>query len=130
MSKTLLIEIRNVSLITLLLGIIQIFITIPVGYFGIPSILGTLLGCFIAMINFSLMGVVLEKCLSTGRAASSIAGFGYIFRLCIIAAAVIWAMKVSYLNYVCVIVPLLFPQIAIFLINLKRRKESGGNERT
>ena len=50
-------------------------------------------------------------------------GVGYIGRLALIALAVIWATKVDYLNYVCVIIPLIFPQISIFILNLTRKKE-------
>ncbi|MGN0108137.1 MAG: ATP synthase subunit I [Hominilimicola sp.] len=123
MSETLWREIRNVAVITAILGIVQVIITIPVGYFGYPAVLGTLVGCILAVLNFSLMGFVLEKCMSAKGGAGGFAGVGYILRLAIIAAIVIWAMKVHYLNYVCVIIPLIFPQASIFIINFIRRKE-------
>jgi hypothetical protein len=122
-SEILIKEIRNVAVITLILGIIQVIITIPAGYFGYPSIIGTLLGCLVALFNFSVMGIILEKSISSTKGASGLMGFGYIARLAVIGAAVVWAMKVNYLNYLCVIIPLLFPQIAIFIINLTRKKE-------
>lgn len=132
MSKTLLTEIRNVSVIAAILSAVQILITIPAGYFGAAAVLGTLLGLIVALLNFSLMGVILEKCIASSKGASGLMGFGYIGRLALIALAVVWAMKVDYLNYLCVIIPLLFPQIAIFIINLMRKKErkSESDERT
>lgn len=132
MSKTLQKEILRILLGVLIFGIIQIVITIPVGYFGLAAVLGTLLGCVVAVFNFALMGLILEQCIAKQSGASYLAGFGYIFRLAIIAAAVVWAMKVSYLNYVCVVIPLIFPQLAIFIINIIRKKErkAEDNERT
>lgn len=132
MSDTLKKEITRISLITASLGIIQLLITIPAGYFGVAAILGTALGCGVAVFNFSLMGIILEQCISRQSGASYFAGFGYILRLAIIAAAVIWAMKVSYLNYVCTAIPLIFPQLAIMIINIIRKKErkTEDNERT
>lgn len=132
MSKTLIREIRNIALISLILGAVQLIITIPVGYFGYAAVFGTLLGCAMAVFNFTMMGIVLEKSMSRKRRASGIAGIGYILRLIIIAAVIIWAIKVSYLNYVCVVIPLLFPQIAVYIINFIRRKErkSETDERT
>lgn len=132
MSKTLLNEIRNIALITAILGIIQVIITIPAGYFGHPAVLGTLLGCAVAVLNFSLMGIIFEQCVSREKGASGMMGIGYILRLAVIAAAVIWAMKVPYLNYVCTVIPLIFPQIAIFILNAVRRRERNpkDNERT
>ena len=52
-------------------------------------------------------------------------GVGYIGRLALIALAVIWATKVDYLNYVCVIIPLIFPaDFYIILILREKRKGS------
>ncbi|NDO19595.1 hypothetical protein FMM68_07990 [Lachnospiraceae bacterium MD329] len=132
MSDTLKKEILNISLITLLFGIVQVIITIPAGYFGRSVVFGTLLGCAVAIFNFTLMGIILEQCVARQNGASYLAGFGYIFRLAIIAAAVIWAMKTTYLNYVCVIIPLVFPQLSIFVLNVIRKKErkAKDNERT
>ena len=48
MSDTLKKEILNISLITLLFGIVQVIITIPAGYFGRSVVFGTLLGCAVA----------------------------------------------------------------------------------
>lgn len=130
MSGTLKKEIRNISVIAFALGIIQILITIPAGYFGLPAVLGTLLGFCTAIFNFGLMGIILEQCVEKQSGASYLAGFGYIFRLAVIAGAVIWAMKVWYLNYVCVVIPLIFPQLAIFVLNIIRKKGRNNNERT
>lgn len=132
MSKTLLTEIRNVSVIAAILSAVQILITAITGYFGTAAVLGTLLGLIVALLNFSCMGIILEKCIASNKGASGLMGFGYIGRLALIALAVIWAMKVDYLNYLCVIIPLLFPQIAIFIINIMRKTErkSEGDERT
>lgn len=132
MSETLTKELKSVSLLTLILGVIQVLITVPAGYFTSAAVFGTLLGCAAAVINFALMGIILERCVSGERGTAGLMGFGYIIRLALIGAAVVWAMKSSYLNYVCVIIPLLFPQIAIFIINMKRRRErkADDNERT
>ncbi len=129
MSKTLIKEIKNVSLITVLLGTFQILITVPIGYFGIPALLGTLLGMAVAVVNFSCMGIILERSLSNSKITAGFVSVGYILRLAIIAAAIIWAMKASYLNYVCAAIPLLFPQISIFIINSVRRRKNK-DERT
>lgn len=124
-------EVRNVALITLILGAIQVIVTIPLGYFGSPAVFGTLLGCAVAILNFAFMGIILERSLSNSRAAAGLVGTGYILRLVFIAVAVVWAMKVDYLNYVCVVIPLIFPQLSIFIINAVRKKEGkSDDERT
>lgn len=129
MSKTLQKEVLNIAAITFLMGAVQFIIASLLGYFEISAALGTLLGCLTAIMNFALMGIILEKSLSGKTMASGLAGFGYILRLAIIAVIVIWAMKVDYLNYVCAVIPLIFPQAAIFIIN-RKRKDRDENERT
>ena len=130
MSKVLLKEIRNIAIITVILGAVQFLIASIAGFFGVPALLGTLLGCTLAVINFALMGMVLEFSMHGKSAAAGFTGFGYILRLALIALVVIWAMKVDYLNYVCVIIPLLFPQAAVFVINFIRKRNGDKNERT
>ena len=97
MSKTLLVEIRNIAIGVIILGAVQVLVTLPTKFF--------------------------ERCVSKQKGASGLMGVGYIGRLALIALAVIWATKVDYLNYVCVIIPLIFPQISIFILNLTRKKE-------
>ena len=123
MSKTLLVEIRNIAIGVIILGAVQVLVTLPTKYLGLSAIFGTLLGCAVAILNFALMGFILERCVSKQKGASGLMGVGYIGRLALIALAVIWATKVDYLNYVCVIIPLIFPQISIFILNLTRKKE-------
>ena len=123
MSKTLLVEIRNIAIGVIILGAVQVLVTLPKMFFGLSAIFGTLLGCAVAILNFALMGIILERCVSKQKGASGLMGVGYIGRLALIALAVIWATKVDYLNYVCVIIPLIFPQISIFILNLTRKKE-------
>ena len=121
MSKTLLVEIRNIAIGVIILGAVQVLVTLPTKFFGLSAIFGTLLGCAVAILNFAL--IILERCVSKQKGASGLMGVGYIGRLALIALAVIWATKVDYLNYVCVIIPLIFPQISIFILNLTRKKE-------
>ena len=123
MSKTLLVEIRNIAIGVIILGAVQVLVPLPTKFFGLSAIFGTLLGCAVAILNFALMGIILERCVSKQKGASGLMGVGYIGRLALIALAVIWATKVDYLNYVCVIIPLIFPQISIFILNLTRKKE-------
>lgn len=123
MSKTLLVEIRNIAIGVIILGAVQVLVTLLTKFFGLSAIFGTLLGCAVAILNFALMGIILERCVSKQKGASGLMGVGYIGRLALIALAVIWATKVDYLNYVCVIIPLIFPQISIFILNLTRKKE-------
>ncbi len=128
MSGTLIREVRNIALITAGFAVAQLLITIPAGYFGIPAVTGTALGYIIALANFTLMGIVLEQSMTREKGASGFMGVGYILRLAVIAVVIIWAMKADYINYVCAVIPLLFPQAAIFIINAFRRRKGSGEK--
>ncbi|MGN0150138.1 MAG: hypothetical protein ACI4C7_07830 [Clostridia bacterium] len=130
MSKTLLTEIRNIAIITAILGILQIIITAIIGCFDLSAVLGTILGWTVAIFNFSIMGIIFEFCINNSKGATGIMGFGYIARLLVIGAVIVWAMKVDYFNYICAVIPLVFPQAAIFILNIIRSKERNDNERT
>lgn len=121
MSKTLLREIRNIAVCVFILGVIQVLITVITGFFDTSAVLGTILGCGVAIFNFALMGFVLEKCVDRKHGAKGFTEVGYVVRLAIIGAATVWAIKADYFNYICMIIPLIFPQIAIFIINGVRR---------
>lgn len=117
-------EVKNILIISVVLGILQIIAAALLGYFSFAAVLGTALGIFTAVFNFFLMGVFIQKSLSKGKAASVYTNLGYIFRLALIAAVIIWSMKAEYLNYVCVIIPLAFPTAAIFILNAVRNKNA------
>lgn len=130
MSDTLKGEIKHIALFVLILGAVQIVIAALTDFVGVGVILGTLLGCGLAIFNFALMGVIMEIGISRKKGASGIVGIGYALRLLIIAAVIVWAMCADYLNYLCVAIPLTFPQISIFILNKMRKKETDKNERT
>ena len=54
MSKTLLVEIRNIAIGVIILGAVQVLVTLPTKFFGLSAIFGTLLGCAVAILNFAL----------------------------------------------------------------------------
>ena len=65
MSKTLLVEIRNIAIGVIILGAVQVLVTLPTKIFLVyTAIFGTLLGCAVAILNFALMGIILERCVS------------------------------------------------------------------
>ena len=78
MSKTLLVEIRNIAIGVIILGAVQVLVTLPTKFFGLSAIFGTLLGCAVAILNFALMGIILERCVSKQKGASGLMGVGYI----------------------------------------------------
>ena len=121
-SKTLLVEIRNIAIGVIILGAVQVYLLLCRQSFWFICNIRTLLGCAVAILNFALMGIILEDVCQSKRCVRTY-GESVIGRLALIALAVIWATKVDYLNYVCVIIPLIFPQISIFILNLTRKKE-------
>lgn len=131
MSKTLLREIGRVAAFTLLMGVVQVIITLPAGYFGMPAILGTLLGCALSVMNFALMGIMLENSISKKTAVAGLVGIGYVLRLAIIAVAVVWTIKSPHINWVCTVIPLIYPRFVIGVLSqIDKRKAKKENEIT
>ena len=51
MSKTLLVEIRNIAIGVIILGAVQVLVTLPTKFFGLSAIFGTLLGCAVSILD-------------------------------------------------------------------------------
>ncbi len=76
MSKTLLRETRSIALLIIVMGAAEVAVAAALGHFGKGAVLGTLLGCAVAVFNFMLMGIILEKCISREKSASWLMGAG------------------------------------------------------
>ena len=109
MSKTLLVEIRNIAIGVIILGAVQVLVTLPTKFFGLSAIFGTLLGCAVAILNFALMGIILERCVSKQKGASGLMGVGYIGRLALIA--LVECLEYTYPHFVVICI------LRVFVLN-------------
>ena len=118
-------EIKKISLFTLGGIAVMVAVFAICGYFSWGVVLSGLLGGTTAILNLFLLALTIEKSLSKGgKGAQSFMGISYIIRIAMIAAVVVFAIKNQYLNYVAVVIPLVFPQIIIKILHTRNSSEA------
>ena len=102
------------------------------GCFSYKVVLGGLLGVFTSSLNFFFLALTLEVSLGSGeKKAQGMMGVSYLLRLLFIAVIVVLAIKSPHINYIAVVIPLIFPRIVITLLNVfKKQKKEDDCERT
>lgn len=115
----------SVSAITILMLIIFAFM----GYFDMTVVWGALLGAGWAVLNFFLLGISIQKIGDRSPAAARNGmQLSYMLRLLLTGVVVFIGIKLPIFNWIAVVVPLIFPRIAILLFNLMQayhtRKEA------
>ena len=84
------------------------------GYWDLTVLWGNLLGGGVAVLNFFLMGLTVQKALNKDeKEAAAMMKFSQTYRLLLIAAAAGVGALVPVFNVFAVIIPLFFPRIAI-----------------
>lgn len=128
LSKELYAEVKKMLLCISAMSVAMVIIFAAFGYFGVAVLLGALLGSVVASLNFLFLALAVEKSVNGNNSPKGAMMSSYSLRLLCIGAAVVFAIKSPYINYLAVIIPLIFPRIIIMLNNLlKKRKE---HERT
>ncbi len=91
--------------------------------FGIPMIVGIIFGSVIAILNFRLLALTLEKAvnLPPGK-AQAYTGVRYMIRLAITAAALIVSIKNPNLHIIGTAIGLISTQVVIFIKTLLASK--------
>ena len=124
-------DIKKLAVYVIVMTVIMVGIFALYGYFGLPVILGALLGCTAAVLNFALLAVTLSKSLDKAENATRTMGISYVLRMLLIAGVVMLAIASPVFNYVAAVIPLVFPRIAIFIMNIKKKKKvKSENDRT
>ena len=117
-SKVVLREIKRVGICTAILTAIMLVMAAIMGKFDTAVLYGALLGFVVNYLNFIVMSISVERSLSKSKAgATSSMGISYFFRLAMIGAAVYFAIKSPHINYVTVIIPLLFTRLSVYILN-------------
>lgn len=107
------------------LGAVMVLVFALFGEFNSRTILGALLGCGWAYINFVLLAFAVQKAVDKSEnGAKAYMSGTYTLRLILTAGVVIAAIKLPYFNYVAAIIPILFPRIIIFALNLFQKKNT------
>lgn len=109
-------ETKYIALFVLLFSVIMEAVFLIVGKWDVPVLLGNLLGGCVAVLNFFLMGLTVQKAVKQDEkdARRSVKASQALRMFLLIVTAGV-GYYVSFFNIISVLVPLFFPRIAIAL---------------
>lgn len=120
-----------IAAVTLILSVLMQAIFLIVGFWDITVLWGNLYGAVLAIGNFFLMGLTVQKAVTKeekqAKTVMRLSQMGRLFgMLLLIVAAVVVdksVKQVEIFNLLSLVIPLLFPRVAIMLYPVFRRKE-------
>ncbi|MBR3791986.1 MAG: ATP synthase subunit I [Clostridia bacterium] len=97
-----------------LLSLLMQSVFLVTGFWDISVLLGNILGAFVAVLNFFLMGLAIQRAVQKSEDdAKKSMNVSSLYRKLMIFVIVIIGIVVPYFNNWTVIIPLFFPRVAI-----------------
>ncbi len=122
-------ETRYIAGVTIVLSVIMEAVFLIIGMWSYKVLLGNILGAAVAVANFLLMGITVQKAvLKEEKDAATLMKLSQTLRNMMLLIAAVLAIVLPFINPVAAIIPLFFPRIAIALIPLRDRKNNNGKE--
>ena len=120
-------ESLKMAIAMLITSAVTIAVFYLVGHGGLSVWYGALLGAAVATGNYLLLALTVAfACRNSGKAiGGGVMGFSYMFRILLIGAAVIFAIRNEHINYIAAIIPLFFPRVAVTLFGTLEKKKTG-----
>lgn len=104
---------------TFVLGGIMLLIFGLLGLFSSSVVLGTLIGCTTAGINFVLLAASLQKAVSSTKSAGkAFAGISYTFRNLMMLAIGLLSLWLLRVNAFALLIPYIFPRLSILVLQV------------
>ena len=121
-------EVKEVNIGVLIFDIVAIIVLMTLFKFNMPMFIGVVFGSVIAVLNFRLLALTLEKAVDLPPGKAQVyTGVRYMIRLTIVAAALIVSVRNPNLNIIGTAVGLVSTQVVIFIktliISKFKRKE-------
>ena len=112
-------EVKAVTAGVPIFDVVAVILLMVISQFSIPMLMGIIFGSIIAVLNFRLLELTLEKAvnLPPGK-AQSYTGVRYMIRLTITAAALIVSIKNPNLHIIGTAIGLISTQVVIFIKTL------------
>lgn len=128
-------QLKELGAMILALGILQLgvfaILSRFVSVFFLRCLAGTVAGCAVSVLSMVLLGIGIERAVDKGeKKAQASMGGGYMLRLAVVAVYVFAVIKLpAIFNIWAALIPLLFPRLAVMIINLKNGKKQGGGDK-
>lgn len=123
--STIIKETKYIALVTFVLSIFLQSVFLIIGKWDYTVLLGNLLGAITAVLNFFLMGLSVQSSLGLEvKDAKNRMKFSQMFRTLLMFIIAVIGYTVSVFNLIAVIIPYLFPRVAVFFraISIKKQK--------
>lgn len=121
--NTVLRETKYIATWVIILSVVMEAVFLIIGMWDYKVLLGNLFGGAVAVLNFLLMGITVQKAVMKDEkdAAASMKLSQTLRNLMLLIAAVL-AITLPFFNAAAAIIPLFFPRIAIVFVPLRDRK--------
>ena len=116
-------EVKAITVGVSIFDVVAIVILLIISKFSFPMLIGIIFGSVIAVLNFRLLALALEKAvdLPPGK-AQAYTGIRYMVRLTITAAALIVSVRNPHLHIIGTAIGLISTQVVIFIKTLVTSK--------
>lgn len=129
-------ETRHIALGTGAMCVVMLIVYCAIRRFSLAVALGTLVGFVLAVGNFFLMGMTVQKIAETlepdnkedmARAKLKMRS-SYMSRMLLIGVVIFAATRIDLIDWVPVAIPLLFPRITIAIMGILKKRAPKGSE--
>ncbi len=114
-----------ISVFTVIFTVLMHAVFLMTGHWTLSVLWGSLLGTAAAIGNFFVRGLAVQKAVTKDeKEARNIIQLSYTLRLmALVAICAVGLIVKTIFHPIAVVVPLIFPQIAIMLYSIKQKKE-------
>ena len=128
-------ETMHIAVGTLLLTAVMLLVFFVMGRLDQPVVLGALLGSSFAILNFFLLGLSVQKSVSSDNATRGklVMTLSYSLRMLAMMGVVVAGLSLPYFSWVTVVLPQLFPRLTIAgmqLLGMYKPEKKGEDEET
>lgn len=115
-------ETAYIATFTVILSVLMQSVFLIIGKWNLTVLFGNLLGAFAAVLNFFLLGLTVQKAVTQDEKKSKLTmRLSQTSRLLMLFAVAIVGYLVPVFNLIAVVIPYIFPRIAIALLPVFRK---------
>ena len=127
LSKNLFNEVVKMAIGVFSLSVLMVIVFALLGYFDLKVIWGALLGALGCTLNYAFLAYSVQNVVEKEKEmVKGYMSMSYTFRMLFIAAIIIIAIKVEWINYIAAVIPFFFTRIVIMILNIRVKK--GGDK--
>ena len=120
-------ETRYIAVTTLILSALMEAVYLIIGQWNLTVLFGNLLGAFIGILNFFLLGLGLQSALKKDeKDAKTTVAFSHTMRFLLMGAVIVLAVLLDFFAIIPTVLGLFFPGIGVYLKTFILNKKGGG----